>query len=129
MTIRVLSYPRMIRLGLLLLLVVAVQSYGCDLGTQDSPSARKAVQMLHEQKARGELVNEQAVELIIQEKMSEARALYKSRWDELARIRLAVAQDEELDAHDRETVGRALKADQEGVTEILTGYEELYGND
>lgn len=67
------------------------------------------------------------MELIKQGRMAQIRALYKKRWDELATVRLDVAQSKELTPYDKERVDRTLKADQEGVTAVLSKHEELYG--
>lgn len=52
--------------------------------------------------------------------MADARRLYKKRWAELAKLRLAVLQDQSLTKHDHERVGSALQVDQEGVTAVLS---------
>ena len=103
-------------------------------GSGSSPSGssggtpwEKADAILAQQKARAQEIDRQAVELITQDKMAEARKVYKARWNELAKLRLAVIQDETLTPYDRKRVDGALKADQEGVTAVLSKYDELYG--
>ena len=93
-----------------------------------TPAAEnKAYQLLADQKARAKAVDRQAVDLITADKMNEARALYKSRWNELAQLRLSTAQDETMSQHEREQVDRAHAADQDGVTAVLNKYDEVYG--
>lgn len=87
----------------------------------------KADAILAEQKARSEEIDRQAVDLITQNKMVQARKLYKGRWNELAKLRLAVVHDAALTPYDRKRVDNALQADQEGVTAVLAKYEQLYG--
>lgn len=87
---------------------------------------QKEMKILQEQKAKGENLTKTAVNLITENKMSEAIALYNTRWNELAKLRVEIIYDEELTDAQKKNIDNALKADQEGITSILSKYEQLY---
>jgi len=92
-------------------------------------SSSKAYEFLRTQKAKSEEVDKQAVELMTQDRMAQARKLYKSRWNEVAKLRLQVIQDQGFTQYEKERIGSALQTEQEGITQVLNKYEEMYGRE
>lgn len=86
----------------------------------------KEMKILREQKAIGENITKTATNLITENKMSELKTLYKDRWDELAKLRADILYDKDLSDAEKKNIGNALKLDQEGVTSVLSKYEQLY---
>ena len=87
----------------------------------------KETQILQEQKTASENLTRQAVELIKANRMSEVRQLYKTRWNELATVRANVALDHDLTVAQKQNIDRALREDQEAVTDVLDKYDRVYG--
>ena len=94
--------------------------------TTTSSLSSKELRILQEQKLAAENVTRRAVELIKANRMSEVRQLYKDRWNELATLRTNIALDRELTATEKENIDRALRTDQEAVTELISKYDHLY---
>lgn len=87
---------------------------------------QRELKILQEQKAKAETLDKTAVNLITQNKIADAIALYKARWDELAKLRVDIIYDKELTDAQKKNIDSALKVDQEGVTSIISKYEQLY---
>lgn len=88
--------------------------------------SQKEIKILQEQKAKSENLTKTAVNLITENKMSEAISLYNARWNELAKLRIEIIYDKELTEPQKKNIDNALKVDQEGITSILSQYEQLY---
>lgn len=58
--------------------------------------------------------------------MSEAIALYNTRWNEFAKLRVEILYDKELTDAQKKNIDNALKVEQESITSILSKYEQLY---
>ena len=86
----------------------------------------KAMRILQEQKERAEETTRTAVNLITEDKMSEIVALYNDRWNEIAQLRVDVMYDKELTGAEKKNIDQALEVEQEGITNILSKYQQLY---
>jgi len=91
-----------------------------------STGEQKEAQILQEQKTKAENLVKTAANLIAENKIAEAMALYNDRWSELTKLRSEVLFDTELTASQRENVGTALKTEQEGIAKVLSVYQKLY---
>jgi hypothetical protein len=89
--------------------------------------ASKEYSILQEQKAASENLTRRSVELIKENRITEVRQLYKSRWNELATLRTNIVLDHDLTAAEKQNIDRALRSDQEAITEVLGKYDQLYG--
>lgn len=94
--------------------------------TATTIESQKEIKILQEQKTKAENLTKTAVDLITEDKMSEAIALYNARWNELAKLRVEILYDKDLTDAQKKNIDNALKADQEGVTSVLSKYEQLY---
>lgn len=98
--------------------------------TTEPPKAEetetKEIKILQEQKVKAENLTKTAVNLITEDKMSEAIALYNARWNELAKLRVEIIYDKELTDTQKKNIDNALKVEQESITSILSKYEQLY---
>lgn len=108
--------------ALLLLLTVLI---GC--ANSSNSISSKELKILQEQKDASEHVTRRAVELIKENRMTEVRQLYKNRWNELAILRTNIIFDTDLNTAEKQNIDKALRGEQEGITEILAKYERLYG--
>lgn len=88
--------------------------------------SQKEIKILQEQKAKSENLTKTAVNLIAEDKMSEAIALYNARWSELAKLRVEILYDKELIDAQKKNIDNPLKVEQEGIANILSKYEQLY---
>jgi hypothetical protein len=95
--------------------------------TSSAAPASKEYSILKEQRSASEDLTRRAVELIKENRMSEVRHLYKTRWNELATVRANIALDHDLTAAEKDNIDRALRSDQEAISAVLEKYDQLYG--
>jgi hypothetical protein len=96
--------------------------------TSSAAPASKEYSILKEQRAASENLTRRAVELIKENRMTEVRQLYKTRWNELATLRANIALDHDLTAVEKDNIDRALRSDQEAISAVLEKYDQLYGS-
>jgi predicted transcriptional regulator len=122
-------------LGVIALLVIQSGKQNPQLGNSEpvvsssasTASASKEYRILQEQKTASENLTRRSVELIKENRMSEVRQVYKSRWNELATLRTNNALAHDLTAAEKQNIDQALRSDQEAITEVLEKYNQLYG--
>ncbi len=86
----------------------------------------KETRILQEQKAIAESLTKTALDLIANDRVQEAMNLYNGRWNELTKLRGEILYDKELTDAQKENIDRALKGEQEGITNILSKYQQVY---
>jgi hypothetical protein len=96
--------------------------------TSSAAPASKEYSILKEQRAASENLTRRAVELIKENRMTEVRQLYKTRWNELATLRANIALDHDLTAVEKDNIDRALRSDQEAISAVLEKYDQLYSS-
>lgn len=96
------------------------------LSIASKSSASKEARILQGEKTAAENLTRLAVELIKENRMPEVRQLYKARWNELATLRTNIAFDGELSAAEKQNIDWALRSDQEGITDVLGKYDQVY---
>lgn len=86
----------------------------------------KEVRILQEQKAKAENTTKTALNLISEDKIEEAMALYNDRWSELTKLRGEILYDKELTDAQKKNIDKALQGEQESITRILSKYQQTY---
>lgn len=94
--------------------------------TEKITEQKREIKILQEQKAKAENLTKAAVNLITEDKISEAIALYNERWNELAKLRVEILYDKDLSDAQKNNIDKALKSEQESITAILSQYQQLY---
>lgn len=85
----------------------------------------KSIRILREQQTKSDNLTRQSAELISSGRLSEARQLFKNRWNELTTVRTNVALDRDLSKEEKENIDRALRGEQEEVARVLAKYDQL----
>jgi len=86
----------------------------------------KETKILQEQKAIAENLTKTALDLIANDRVQEAMNLYNDRWGELTKLRGEILYDKELTDAQKKNIDRALKGEQESITNILSKYQQVY---
>lgn len=86
----------------------------------------KETKILQEQKTIAENLTKTALDLIANDRVQEAMNLYNDRWSELTKLRGEILYDKDLTDAQKKNIDRALKGEQEGITNILSKYQQVY---
>ena len=98
-----------------------------DKGASDATSGSYVEVIIQAQKQKNEQMTRTAAGLVAEDKVEEAMGVINTRWQELTGLRVDILYDDNLTKTEKETLDDLFRKEQEGLTRILSQYEELYG--